>query len=66
MTPTASVILTPEEREAGERVIRRWHRNEILACARLPAREQALLVLAAGLLDLAPGSPLERDPIEVP
>lgn len=63
---TASVILTPEEREAGERVIRRWPKRDILDAAKLSPREQALLVLAAGLLDLAPGSPTDRDPIEIP
>lgn len=66
MTSTASVSLTPEEREAGEQVIRRWPQQHIRDAARLPAREQALIVLAAGLLDLAPGSPTDRDPIEIP
>lgn len=52
--------LTREEQENGARVIRRWPKDEILSVVAMSPREREIVVLAASLLDLAPGQPVSR------
>lgn len=58
--------LTRAEQENGARVIRRWPKDEILSVVAMTPRERDMVVLSAGLLDLAPGRPTDKDPIELP
>lgn len=58
--------LTRQEQENGARTIRRWPKDEIMSVVAMSPRERDLVVLAAGLLDLAPGEPTDEKPIELP
>jgi hypothetical protein len=57
--------LTRSEQEKGAKVIRRWHKDDIEFVVALPARERNLIVLAAALLDISPGQPLDPNPLEL-
>lgn len=60
------VDLTQRELDEGREQIRQWPQRHISGLVNLPKDERALIVLAAGLLNLAPGSPVERDVLELP
>lgn len=58
---------TRAEQEQGAATIRNWHRHEIMFVVNLPRPERELIVLAAALLNLAPGTPTDPDHIlEIP
>lgn len=52
--------LTRQEQENGARVIRRWPKDEVLSVVAMSPREREIMVLAAGLLNLAPGRPVSQ------
>jgi hypothetical protein len=54
--------VTPEELDRGRAVIRRWPHEERVSVTRMFEREARLIVLAAALLDIAPGTPPGKDP----
>lgn len=57
--------MTRAEQEAGIAVVRKWPRDEVLSVARLPTVERDLILLAAALLDIAPGAPVTNDVLEI-
>jgi hypothetical protein len=60
------VDLTQRELDEGRETIRRWPDHHVRELVTLPKDERALIVLAAGLLNLAPGAPTDRDILELP
>ena len=58
--------MTRADQYAAAAVIHGWPKHERLAVAQLPAKERDLIMLAAALLDVAPGMPETRDVIELP
>ena len=60
------IDLSQRELDEGREQIRQWPQRHISELVNLPKDERALIVLAAGLLNLAPGVPTERDVLEVP
>lgn len=59
-------VLTQRELDEGREQISTWPDHHIRELVSLPKNERALIVLAAGLLSLRPGAPLERDPLDLP
>lgn len=58
---------TKTEQEQGAATIRNWPRDEIMFVVNLPRTERELIVLAAALLNLAPGTPTDPDrTLEIP
>lgn len=62
-----TISWTRTEQETGAAVIRKWHRDEIMFVVNLPRRERELIVLAAALMNLAPGTPTDpKHTLELP
>lgn len=60
------VDLSQRELDEGRETIRLWPDHHVRELVTLPKNERALIVLAAGLFNLRPGAPVERDPLELP
>lgn len=57
--------MTRSEQLAGIDTIRKWPHEDRAALVKLPTAERNLVILAAALLDIAPGEPVTHDVLEI-